>query len=62
MALVNFIQMMMFILMIQIIFMMKITIFPEQDLSEIFNYIIKDYQIQNLSHKKKRYIPIGGGI
>ncbi len=48
--------------MIQIISMMKIIIYREQDLIGIFNYIIKDYQIQNLLHKKKGYIPIGGGI
>ena len=48
--------------MIQIISMMKIITFLEQGLLEIFNYIIKDYLIQNLSPKKKKYIPIGGGI
>ncbi len=48
--------------MIQIISMMKIIIFQDRDLSGIFNFTIKDYQIQNLSHKKKEYILIGGGI
>ena len=48
--------------MIQIIFLMKIIIFLNQKLSEIFNFIIKDYQIQILLHKKKEYILIGGGI
>ena len=48
--------------MIQIISMMKIIIFLAQDLLGIFNYIIIDYPIQNLSPKKKKYILIGGGI
>ena len=62
MVMENFTQMMKYMLMKKIIFMMKIIIFLEQDPSEIYNYIIKDYQIRNLSHKKKEYIHIGGGI
>ena len=48
--------------MTQIISMMKIITFQEQDHIGIFNYIIIDYPIQNSSPKKKKFIRIGGGI